>query len=365
MTDDARLRQDLRPSGYASATCPTCVFYDRCGGIFNNRPLLNCFEQFCCSDGSCDHVCPYKPADFRNRMHEIGGLRFDDIPPLHQSPMALPAYVPMIHHASRRVKDLNSDMVALDPYLVFRSRNGAYRSVVEDNAALHRHFKIVPNAPIIFRGTAEDRYLEQFWSHRKSDRVVEQIASLGVSLFIGPNYSQFLDVPRTDGLFNRKRQLLCLSELSQVGISVAPHLSALMPPDWTFWTDFLRSNEQIRNVAVNFQTGNKSCIEGTKVIDRVKKIQDAVGRPLTLILIGGAQFVQYAARQLGPTVLIDSEPFVKAHRRRLFRPEGDKRQWQETWSLLRQPIDAILQENVDGYARWVAVRGAAQAPSMN
>lgn len=365
MNFDANLREELRPTGYASATCPKCVLFDRCGGLSNGRPLLNCFEQFCCEDGSCDHVCPYKPADFRRRMLEIGGLRFDDIPPLHQSPIDLPKYIPMIHHAYRRSGDLQADYVALDPYLIFRCRNGSYRSVVDDSTLLRRHFKIAPNAKVVLRGTAEDRYLEQFWSYRKTDEVVKQIASLGVSMVIGPNYSQFLDVPRTDGLYNRKRQLLCLAEMSDAGISVVPHLSALMPADWTFWTDFLRSNNQLHHVALNFQTGNKNSNEGHKVIDRVRKIQDSIGRPLSLMLIGGAQFIAYAARQLGRFVLIDSEPFAKAHRRRVFRPDSDKRRWEETWSLERQPIDHILQGNVDGYARWIAARGTKPTPSLN
>lgn len=274
--------KDLRPSGYVSATCPKCVFFDRCGGLHNNRPLLNCFEQFCCGDGTCDHVCPYKPADFQRRMREIGGLRFDDLPALHQSPVDLPPYVPMIHHAYRRSSDLTTEMVALDPYLIFRRRNGAYRSVADDSAALRRYFKVAPTSMIVLRGTAEDRFLEQYWSYRKSDRVAEQLASLGVSLVIGPNYSQFLDVPRTDALYNRKRQLLCLAELSEVGVSVAPHLSAVMPPDWTFWTEFLRSNDKVHHVAVNFQTGNKNWQEGCKIIDRVRRLQDATGRRLAV-----------------------------------------------------------------------------------
>lgn len=362
---DARLRQELRPNGYASSSCRQCVLFDRCGGLFNDRPMMNCFEQFCCNDGSCDHVCPYKPAEFRRRLMEVGSLRCDDIPRLHQSPMDIPAYVPMVHHAYRRVSPLQADVVALDPYLIFRCRNGAYRSIVDNGAALRHHFKIAPTTKLILRGTAEDRFLEQYWSYRKTDKVAEQIASLGVSLVIGPNYSQFLDVPRTDCLFNRKRQLLCLAELSQAGVSVAPHLSALMPPDWVFWTDFLRSNDQLQHVALNFQTGNKNREEGIKAIDRVKRIRDTIGRPLTLILIGGAQFVQYAAQQLGAVVLIDSEPFAKAHRRRLFRPNGDKREWDETWTLTRQPIDHILQGNIDEYARWVALRCTSQLANVN
>lgn len=348
--------QDLRPSGYVSATCPDCVFFDRCGGLHNNRPMLNCFEQFCCGDGSCDHICPYKPADFRQRMREIGGLRFDDIPALRQTPIDLPPYVPMIHHPYRRSAALAANVVALDPYLIFRRRSGAYRSLADDGAALRRHFKIAADAKVVLRGTAEDRFLEDYWSFRKSDRVAEQIASLGVSLMIGPNYSQFLDVPRTDALYNRKRQLLCLAELSEAGVSVAPHLSAIMPPDWAFWTDFLRSHDQLHHVAVNFQTGNKNWREGRKVIDRFRRLQDDLGRRLSMILVGGAQFVGCVANKIGMATLIDSEPFAKSHRRKLFRPHGTKRRWEETWTLTGQPIDHILQSNVDGYSSWVSER---------
>ena len=367
MNGDARLRQELRPAGYTSAACKGCVFFERCGGLQNSRPLLNCFDQFCCNTGNCDHVCPYKPDDFERRMQEIGGLRSDDIPPLVQEPLELPAYVPMIHHPSRRADSLKATVVALDPYLIFRSRQGAYRSLANDGDELRRHFKVAPTAKIILRGTAEDRFLEQFWTNRKSDRVAEHMARLGVSLVIGPNYSQFLDVPRTDTLFNRKRQLLCLAELSQSGISVAPHLSAVMPADWAFWTDFLRSQSNLRHVALNLQTGNKSFTEGSKAIDRVRRIQDGIGRPLSLILIGGAQFIDLVAGHFANFTLIDSEPFAKTMRRKLFQPEGKKRRWVDSWSLARQPIDHILQQNVDDYSSWVQHRRKSHvsSPSLN
>jgi hypothetical protein len=357
--------QELRPSGYVSSSCSKCVFFDRCGGLYNNRPLLNCFDQFCCGDGTCDHVCPYKSADFQRRMREIGGLRFDDIPPLRQTPIDLPPYVPMVHHGYRHSADLTTEVVALDPYLIFRSRNGEYRSLADDGIALRRHFRIAPTSKIILRGTAEDRFLEDFWSYRKSDRVAEQIAALGVSLVIGPNYSQFLDVPRTDSLYNRKRQLLCLADLSAAGVSVAPHISAIMPPDWIFWTHFLRTNDQLHYVAVNFQTGNKNWREGRKVIDRLRGLQDDVSRRLSLILVGGAQFIAYASHEIGAFTLIDSEPFAKSHRRRRFRPNGTKRRWEETWTLTGQPIDHILQANVDGYSSWVSERLVAAKESQH
>lgn len=355
MSSETQLREELRSPGPTCVTCSGCVFFNRCGGLQNGRPLLNCFDQFCCQAGDCDNVCPYK-RDFQLRMHEISGFGTDDIGQLRQQPLQLPTYVPMIHHRSRRIGALSSSAVALDPYAIFRNRQGTYCSLARDGIELRRRLGVAAAATVILRGTAEDRLLEQFWTNRRIERVAEQIAGLGVSLVIGPNFSHFLDVPRTDILYNRKRQLLCLAEMSRCGVSVAPHLSATMPADWDFWADFLRNQPHVHHVALNLQTGNKNRTQGTIAIEQVHRIQNRVGRSLSVILIGGAQFIDLVTGRFKQFTLIDSEPFVKAMHRRVFRPDGYNRRWEESWSLERQPIDHILQNNVDSYAAWVEKR---------
>jgi len=297
-------------------------------------------------------------------MWEIGGLRFDDIPPLRQAPLGLPHYVPMIHHPYRRFNALRANNVALDPYQIFRLRAGKYSAVADDGTSLRKHFKVADDSKIILRGTAEDRFLERYWSYRKTDDVTGQIARMNVSLFIGPNYSHFLDVPRSDLLFNRKRQLLCLAELSQAGVSVAPNLSAVMPSDWNFWSSFLGSNPQVVHVALNLQTGYRSRKEGMKAIDRVRQIQEEIGRGLSLLLVGGAQYVGDVAGQFASFTVIDSDPFAKSIRRKLFRPDGTLRQWEDTWTMYGQPIDHILQRNVEDYALWVESHSTGEAPQL-
>lgn len=354
MNANCRLRLELRPPGPVSATCPQCFLYEPCGGLRNGRPLLNCYDQFCCDDKNCDNVCPYKPDDFRWRMWEIGGLRFDDIPPLRQPSLILPRYVPMIHHGSRRSDALKAGTVALDPYKIFGLRAGRYIADPNEGLALRQHFKVADNARIILRGTAKDRFLERYWEYRRTDDVAGQIARLNVSLVIGPNYSHFLDVPRSDLLYNRKRQLLCLSELSQAGVPVAPNLSAVMPADWDFWSAFLRDSPQLVHVAVNFQTGYRSRTEGMKAIDRVRRMQDEIGRGLSLLLVGGAQYVRDVAGAFASFTMIDSQPFKQSMYRKLFRPDQSRlRRWEDSWTLAGQPIDEIMQRNVEGYALWV------------
>jgi hypothetical protein len=286
-------------------------------------------------------------------MWEIGGLRFDDIPPLRQLPLDLPRYVPMMHHAYRRSAALKAEIVSLDPYMIFGLRSGQYSAVPSEGLALRRHFKVADDARIILRGTAQDRFLERYWEYRKTDDVAGQVARLNVSLFIGPNYSHFLDVPRSDLLYNRKRQLLCLAALSQAGVSVAPNLSAVMPADWDFWSKFLRANPQLIHVAVNFQTGYRSRKEGLKAVKRVLQMQDEIGRGLSLLLVGGAQFVRDVAGRFTSFTLIDSQPFKQSLYRKQFRPVGNRRRWEDTWTMQGQPIDEIMQHNVEHYASWV------------
>lgn len=351
MNNDSVLRKELRPPGVVAASCPACVFFDRCGGIQNSRPLLNCFDQFCCGDGSCDNVCPYKP-DFAERLREINGLCFDDIPPLAQAEQTLPRYVPLIHHKYSRSRLLPLPYAALELYDLFRLSSGNYRCVVDEPDDLRTHFRLASDTSIVLRGTAQDELLERYWSYRKTDAVAQQIARLNVSLVIGPNFSTFLDAPRTDALFNRKRQLMCLAELTEAGVSVAPHLSATMPADWRFWANFLRNNSTLRHVALNCQTGYKSPKEGCKAISEIASIQQQIGRELALILVGGAQFTAFASARFKTVTLIDSEPFAKTMRRRLMAPSNGIRRWNETWTLERQPLDDLLAENINSYSAW-------------
>jgi len=351
MIDTATELKLMRPPGPVAATCRSCPIFDRCGGIQNSRPLLNCFDQFCCGDGSCDNICLHHP-EFVARLQEVGGLGVDNLPRLRQEPIRLPNYVPMIHHANRRSKVISSEYVALDPYKLFRLKQREYSAVAHTPESLRRYFRVASNANVILRGTAIDADLERYWSYRNVSNVCEKIASLDVSLFVGPNFSTFLDVPRTDALFNRKRQLLCLSELSEAGVSVAPHLSATMPSDWRFWCDYLQDNFAVTHVALNCQTGYKRASEGRKAIRQIESMQQQIGRGLSLLLVGGGQFLKSASHRFSNVTLIDSEPFMRTMKRRRMTSSNGKRRWEETFTLENQPLDCLLSENVESYSDW-------------
>jgi Domain of unknown function (DUF4417) len=356
MDDNATLRKELRGHGIVSASCPGCCLFDICRGIQPARSLLNCFDLACCKTGQCDRVCPYKPADFLRRLAEVRGLRFNDLKPVTQPAVDLPRYVPVVYHRYRRHGVLDWPMVALDTYRVIRLHQQKYQTIASNPPGLRSSFGLAPDARVILRGTARDPLLERYWQYSLRHDAPLQFAALGISLVIPPNFSHFLRVPRTDNLFNRKRQLICIEEMHAAGLTVAPHLSAVTHGDWDFWLQYLRDNPTIRYISKEFQTGNKNTTQGRLAINSIASLQDKLGRSLHPLIIGGSQFAQLAAVRFSSFTLIDAEPFAKTTHRLLFDPGAGKRPWRETWTLTDQGLDDNLKANVYDYAAWIEQR---------
>lgn len=363
MVHQAELRQQLRPHGRVSFNCERCGFLMPCGGIEPATPLLDCFA-LCQIDhdcGTCQEVCPYNKS-FASRLKEIGGLRFDNLARITQRQAKLPTYVPVIHHGCKRLEPLRWPVVAIETYHILRTVDGKYRSVVGSAEALRRLFMLASDTRVILLGTAQDSPLERYWSYRRRDHAAGQLAGLDPLLAIGPNFSHFLDVPRTDNLFNRKRQLICLAEFSQAGISPVPHLSAVTPGDWRFWTDYLQSNSTISQVAVEFQTGNKTRTQGLKVIERLAILQDEAGRALHPLIIGASQFVEAVAEHFPRFTLIDSRPFMCTVKRHSFDESDPRVRWKQNPTPQGAAIDALLTDNIARYARWIESRRGSSRP---
>lgn len=352
MSTLSTLRAAYRPQGIVSATCRRCAYFDVCGGIDTDFPLLNCFDLFCPGNGKCQHVCPCQ-SDFVERMEEVRGLRFDNLSRISQVPLDLPPYIPVIHHGYRRVKPLRWPVVALDTYECFRLSSGTYQAAAKSPRELRTGFRLHDDTRIVMRGTAKDLALEKYWEFRRRDRAPAQLATLDVLAAVGPNFSHFLGVPRTDNLFNRKRQLICLEELHAAGISPIPHLNAVMPGDWRFWKEYLVENPAVFVVAIEFQTGNRNRKQGCKALGSLSLITQELGRTLHPVIVGGCQFIDIVADRFDKFTLMDSEPFMKAVKRRAFEPKDGKRAWRESYSLERQPLDDLVHRNVEGYSEWV------------
>ena len=362
MVTSAERREQLRPQGIVTPGCAGCQFAELCGGYPSGRLFGNCFDELCChfngkDKEQCNSVCPYK-GDFDGWLRDAGGIRFDDLPTLQQQTLELPLYIPLIEHASSRRKRLDWPVVALKTYSVLgvRRASGKYRALADNPNGLREAYLLSDDTQVVLRGVAKDPELERYWENRLTEDAPGQLAQLGVHSAIGPNFSHFLDVPRTDHLYNKRRQLLCLLELARAGIPVVPHLNSVGPGDWVFWRRYLNANRSIRMVAIEFQTGHKSRRQGRKVLDNIARTQRQLDRPLHLVLVGGAQSLEYAAARFQRLTLIDSTPFHKTMQRFCFDPQSAPKPWQDGFTLYGQKLDDLLVENISGYAEWIQQR---------
>lgn len=342
------------PAEFMATGCQQCPLMKQCGGMKNDRALLTCIDQFCCGKPDCDNVCPNN-LQYARQVNEISGFGRRRIGQLQQRDVRLPAYVPLVQHGYRRESRLLTEAVAISPYRFMKLKNRLYGSTVKNQSELRAKFGVADHAQLILCGTEKDRPLEMYWAYRERDKAMDAIAALKPDLFIAPNFSMFLDVPRQDNLFNIKRQLLCISELSAAGVSVVPHISATMPQDWENWRSFLAEQTDIQHIAFNFQTGYGELKEGRKAISRLIKLQQSLGRDLSLIMIAGSQFIPDANLHFARLTVIDSTPFLKTTmRRRLVMNGTCKKHWVSSRTELGAPIDNLLQRNVDGYSKHIA-----------
>ena len=354
-SEEAAYVKDLRHTGETALGCreALCVHYGVCGGT----QAANQFNCFACEGpacATCDLTCPYAKA-FTERMLDVGGLDCNALPKdLRQPPITLPEYVPVVLHASSRTGLLQTSFAALPLYRLFRMAGGEYRSIAADAKELRQRFLLSPATKIILRGVDQDKYLETYWKHRRKDRAAEQLARLGIFAIIAPNFSHFLDAPRTHSLYNRKRQLICLAELANAGLTVIPHLNAAHPGDWQFWLDWLRANPQIAVVAIEFQTGRRTPTRGRAAIEQIRRIRDQLGRQLQLILVGGSRFAAAAAPWFRNLSVMDVRPFWNAMHRRLFEPRRGK--WLLSPTMPWAMLDDQLDRNIRTYRFWIERR---------
>lgn len=368
------LREALRPHGRVASGCADCLHLADCGGI---EPVLNlfntdCVQANCCNlveaggstDGpECDNVCPNNPR-FLDQLRQVGGNLWCHTPTaVRQSAVDLPRYVPLAYRRYQRKLTVGWPVVALDTYQVVRVQDGKMGTVAGCPASLRREFGLSSDAAVILRGVADDRPLERYWAYRRRDGVPQQLARLGVTLAVGPNFSHFLDVPRHDNLFNRKRQLLCLAEFAEAGLNPAPHLNAAQPGDWRFWGRFLSENPSITVVAVEFETGNRSRRQGACVVAELTALQQRVGRPLHPVVIGGTQFLEGIATDFLAATFIDSTPFMKTVYRHSLGPGRDngRFRWRKSPTGPGEPLDALLLHNIRCYSAWLDWRWAGVA----
>jgi hypothetical protein len=333
--------------GTPSIGCRTCPLLSDCGGYARRGGGWSCMDRCDSCDQKCDLVC-FKRPDFARAFLEVGGFAHRSIPTLVAPADAMPRYIPVMQHPVDKAVPL--DWVALPLPSVMRFEGSQYgpRSPTADE--LRATFGLPSTTKIVLVGVGKDRGIETYWREHRKQQVARALEPLRWSAAIVPNYSLFLEEPRTQHMFNRKRSLLVAKDLSESGIPTALFLQAVSSGDWAYWESFLRAHPEVTHVAKEFQTGTANPTRGAYALDGVSRLQERLGRRLHLFAIGAARYRCELPQRFDSWTILDSTPFMKAVNRRVAAPPGRRIRWQPARG---EDVSNLLLQNVGHYIDWI------------
>jgi hypothetical protein len=341
-----RLRDDA--ALYApSLGCGGCPDFETCGGLHTDAGVFDCNDFCSCADVAlCDTVCRNKPDTFFERYLEIGGFDLSSTPRVAAlSSPELPPVIPLIGHKYSRQAVLNEPVVAVPLYELFHMGSG--QPLVCTRAELAARFRVPETAVVVASGVDRDIKLEAWWAFADRDLILKTLRDLGIALVTVPNFSLFLNVPRPDNLHSMKRIALGWAELMAAGVPAALHLNARTDRDYARWMRFVRERPEVEIVAFEFGTGAGAPHRIDWHVDRLCRLADAAGRPVTLVVRGGAQILQRLKRHFTNVILIETDAFARTlKRRRAELTEAGRLRWPRISTPKGAPIDDLLAHNI-------------------
>ena len=330
-----------------SLGCEVCPDRDICGGLSIERAFYDCLDNCCRQPERCDAVCRRKPREFVQRVREVGGFGFDNVPRAARltSP-PLPQVVPVLFHGSSRAAPFAPAAVCLPLYSVISRHRGAER--YPDATRVAQAFRFRVGTRVILTGTANDRPLERWWSlgPLRLDEI-RRLRDLGVVLVTTPNFSLFTDRPRWDDLHSMKRIAITHEEFLRVGLAAALHVNARTEWDWERWTNYILQRSEVTHVAFEFTTGAGRVGRMDWHAEQLAKLAEGAGRPLHLVVrkIGG-NVLDRLVSAFAQTTVLDTTSFIKTVRRQRALEAGPARlEWESSPTDLDEPVDELLTHN--------------------
>ncbi|GAA4981237.1 DUF4417 domain-containing protein [Kitasatospora paranensis] len=221
--------------------CTRCAFWmgpDGRGGPATVEPLCSGSNADCSycgcaateagsSAGACGS-CPIRcgsRTDIAAWMHDVGGtLAFDDLSVEGELPQ-LPSFIPMTD---------GSSVTALDASLRWPAYGVGLRRVFSpDTHTIYPRFAgkdarqvlgLGEQQKAVLVGYGEDPLVEAFWSYRRRDGLVEELASQAWDVILSPNYSIYGNWPRAEHLLNMRRCLMIAQEFHEAGAVAVPNV---------------------------------------------------------------------------------------------------------------------------------------------
>jgi hypothetical protein len=307
-------------------------------------------------------VCAPEQLDYR--LREAGGFQCAIRGRLRPTP-ALPNFIPTMYHRLSRSSLFDLDWAAVPLHVLFnRSPGGSLEPIAATAEQLRAELGVQRSTKIILTGPGPDQMLEDFWRVHRSEKLLLRLIDLEVGAFTVPNFSFFLDSPPLHYRYNRSRILRVVERASEAGLSAVIHLNALHEEEWRDWERLLIAHPEISAVCLEFQTGYLSPVLGMKALERLVRLRDNIGRPISPIIIGGARFAAGLGRDFKTCTIIDAQPFLQTFNRKDCWADGKGHlKWKFNRSQPGEDLGGRFKVNLRTYSQWIAQRLKGQKPS--
>lgn len=342
--------------------CLQCPDRQICGGYHVEAGMYSCLDHCTCADKeACDLVCPNN-SKYTDFIKEVGGLDLGNIE--KRRPLTVPRVpdvVPLFYRSPKLARHIDCPVAAI-PFSETYRRNGRIGTALT-RLELGQKFKLPTGTQLILSGVEYDNHVEQWWTTGGRKELLAGIRALGVMLATTPNFSTMLDVPRHDNLHALKRIALAWAELHDAHIPTALHINALNERDFRSLYSFLAFHTEIAFVSFEYTTGSAKRESGQFYTDELIKLARQLGRPLTLVLRGGAQWLHLLIPEFDHVVVLDTNAamFTVNRRSAVLTPDGLLKS-QGFPTGRDEPLDELLAHNLNVCGQWLKSRIASAAP---
>ncbi len=280
--------------------------YCGCARSEGARPATPSLGAVC---GLCPIRCGSR-VDIAAWMADVGGtLTFDGITVPGALPARLPAFIPQVDGSA--VTELDAQL-QWPAYAV-----GLRRVISEQTGQVYPRWRgrtarqvlgLADGQLAVLTGYGTDPLVEMFWTCRRSDRLVEQLAAMEWDVVLACNYSIYGNWPRIEHLINMRRSLLLAAEFAAAGMTAVPNLYWFRLEDLRRLADWVGTSEPPA-VAINVQTVRENTNWDSWVLPGLTWLAANLPDHLPVFLTGlsRADRIAQAAQLLGHRLIVISQ----------------------------------------------------------
>lgn len=329
--------------------CRSCPYFAVCGGLRMEKGPFDCLGFCCGKPQSCSTVCLNKPKDFVNRFREVRGfgLELEDVSHTQSLSYQLSDdIIPLIYHGHSRKEALFHSTLALRLVDLINCQTQKLR--FRSRSDLCRHFRVDETAKLILTGVNHDHRIEHWWTlGDKRLEIINQLKDIGIEIVTTPNFSVFLDRPRTDDLHAMKRIAEVFVEFQEGGIPCALHPNGRTDQDFERWKKFICERDEVQILSYEFITGPSAKWRRDFHLGKLAMIAESSGRDLDIIIRGAPDVIPFLRRYYRRVFYVDSYPFMKAVYRQCAGRIGNQELiWLLNPTSNGAPIDSLLERNI-------------------